>query len=193
MIGRKKLAETCVPAERARGKTVIRREILAASRIQLVVATDFARTRNGFFLSGKTARQPSLTTLSRVIDEGRAETRETHNFIRLQDVLNQKAIDVAQANVFVAIAEKNYAVRFLAQDPLSFDVEADAVDRRLAHAISQHVDRLSLGIESLHNPERAAVDGRAKKAGDGRVAQVLGRDRQRRELSLAVTKKARIE
>src|SRR5205823_13592291 len=113
MIGRKKLAETCVPAERARRKTVIRREVLAAGRIQLVVATDFARTRNGFFFSGKAARQPSLATLARVVDEGRAETRETHNFVRLQDVLYQKTVDVAQANVFIAIAEKNYAVRFL--------------------------------------------------------------------------------
>src|SRR2546430_8649118 len=84
MIGRKKLAETCVPAERARRKTVIRREVLAAGRIQLVVATDFARTRYGFFFSGKAARQPSLATLARVVDEGRAETRETHNFVRLQ-------------------------------------------------------------------------------------------------------------
>src|SRR5438105_11369552 len=123
MIGRKKLAETGVPAERARRKTVIRREVLAAGRIQLVVATNFARARNGFFFSGKAARQPSLATLARVVDEGGAKAREAHNFVRLQDVLYQKTVDVAQANVFVAVAVKNYAVQFLTYISLGLDVE----------------------------------------------------------------------
>ncbi len=81
----------------------------------------------------------------------------------------------------------------MTQYSLRFDTQSETVDRRLAHSISQDVDRVPFLVQPLHDAERAAVDSRAKEACDGGIAQVLDRNREWRELFLSITGKARIE
>ena len=62
---------------------------------------------------------------------------------------------------------------FLVQHSLCFHAESETVNRRLAHLVSQHVDRISLGIQALYDPKGSAVDRRAKETRDRRIAQIL--------------------
>ena len=82
---------------------------------------------------------------------------------------------------------------FLAEDSLRFNAEGEAVDRGLADAITELIDRISFIVEALHDAERAAIDCRTEETRDRRIAQVLSRNSQRRKLPLAVLEESRIE
>jgi len=61
------------------------------------------------------------------------------------------------------------------------------------YSFAEDVDCISIFVESLHDPHRAAVDRRAEETSHCRVARVLHRGGERRKLRLVVTSETRIE
>ena len=157
MIARKKFTKRSIATQSARSPTEIGRQVLTTSRIGLVIPADLAGANSSFFAAS--ARQTSFATLARVHDKGSSEARHAHDPIGLQDVFDQETFYIPQPHVFIAVTEENYAVSLLAEDALRFDAECQTINFRLARAVSQHVDRVSLGVQALHDSECAAIDG----------------------------------
>ena len=63
---------------------------------------------------------------------------------------------------------------FLTDDPLGFDTEGGAIDRRFTDRIAELIDGISISVQALHDPKRPSIDGRAKETRDRRVPQILG-------------------
>ena len=58
----------------------------------------------------------------------------------------------------------------LAEDALRFKIERESIDLGLSDSLTEYIDRIALGIQTLHNSERPAIDRRAKEARNRRVA-----------------------
>ena len=54
----------------------------------------------------------------------------------------------------------------LTENALRFDPESETINFRLAGLNAEQVDRISFGVQPLHDPERAAIDRRAKETRD---------------------------
>src|SRR5205085_488912 len=174
---------------------VINAQNLAARCIDLVVTTNLARRARFFvvIISATSAQQPLLATLARVSHKRSTDARQTHFTIGLENRPDDQALEIVETHVFVTKSTEDDRARLAVEHALRFDGRGEAVNRRLVYARAEDVDWISLFVEPLHDAHRSAVDGRTEETRDRRVALILDRSRQGRELRFVVTRKARIE
>ena len=131
---------------------VINIEEAAAGGVKLVVATNFARRAVSSSGLRTAPSRPALASFARVAHIGNAKAREPHRSIRLQDGLDQQALQIEQPHVFITVTSKNYRMGFGTEHSLRFDRGREAIDGRLLDPQAKFIERISFASSRCTMP-----------------------------------------
>src|SRR6185295_7441078 len=106
---------------------------------------------------------------------------------------NQQTFKIEQPNIFITVASENDRSCLLTEHSLSFGSKREPIYRRLSDRITEYINRVSVLIQTLDNAHRSAIDCRAEESRDRRIPRIFNRQAKRRELTLAIASKTRIE
>ena len=82
--------------------------------VQLIVAADFTRRARFLIRIANRAQQTALASFARVADIRSAKPGKPNRAIRLQDRLDEQALNIEEPHVFITIARENGRMSFRA-------------------------------------------------------------------------------